>query len=509
MNKKILGIDIGSTFLKAVALRCDLTGRVTVTASALIDMEASGGLEASLRELFTDKSFKKGDCVFSIPAGSCSFRNLSLPFTEEKTINEIITYELEPHLPDPIETVIVASLPLSTADGSTEILAAAAKRRDLDELSQHVDSRRIAVIDTDAVPVALSLLDTDIPDDSWMLLDIGARSSVAVFVQKKSIVHVRSFSWGMAQLTKAGGDHADSVQDDENSSGNAQAKGIRPNFREVHRKQSQTFQEIADTLQLLAAKGLLEAPSSHIYLTGGGALDKAMRRDLGIFFKLPVLVVDLLKGRGIALQGKNPVSWDAPLMNQALALALRGMTASRGFNFKKDETVSKKKPQGIRGQLLWTAAMAVILFLCLATWQIAHYYADSRKLGSIKAEITKTFKSSCPGVTRIVDPVRQLQQKINEAKNFSGGLENGPLFLEQWQKAMDALPENSGIHVTGINYNSITLEISGEASDYQVINNWKNELEKARSFADIQMQFGGNKDKDAKNTFRLRMTHVH
>ncbi len=509
MNKKILGIDIGSTFLKAVAFKCDLTGRVTVTASALIDMEAAGGLEPSLRKLFADKSFKNGDCVFSIPARSCSFRNLSLPFTEEKTIDEIITYELEPHLPDPIETVIVDSLPLSTADGSTEVLAAAAKRRDINELSQYADSHSIAVIDTDAVPVALNLLDTDIPDDSWMLLDIGTRSSVAVFVQKKSIVHMRSFSWGMDDLNEAGSDQTDPLQDEENPSGIAQTMGKRPNSREDGRKQFQHFQEIADTLQLLAAKGLLEAPSAHLYLTGGGALSEGLRKDLESFFKLPVLVVDLLKRRGIALQGKNPVSWDAPLMNQALALALRGMTASRGFNFKKNEPISKKKPQGIRGHLLWTAIMLVLLLLCLGTDLAVRYYADSRKLSNLKAEITKTFKNSCPEVTRIVDPVRQLQQKINEAKNFSGGMENGPIFLEQWKKAMDALPENSGILVSGINYNSSSLEISGEASDYQVINNWKNELEKARSFSDIQMQFGGNKDKDAKNTFRLRMTHVH
>ncbi|SEM51986.1 general secretion pathway protein L [Syntrophus gentianae] len=509
MNKKILGIDIGSTFLKAVALKCDLTGRVTVTASALIDMEAAGGLETSLRKLFADKSFKNGDCVFSIPARSCSFRNLSLPFTEEKTIDEIITYELEPHLPDPIETVIVDSLPLSSAGGSTEVLAAAARRQDIQKLSQYAEGHSIAVIDTDAVPVALNLLDTDIPDDSWILLDIGDRSSVAVFVQKKSIVHVRSFSWGMAELAETGMEQTDSLHDDESQSGIKQANGTRPASPEAHGRPFQRFQEIVDTLQLLAVKGLLEAPSAHIYLTGGGVLDEALRKDLESFFKLPVLVVDLLKRRGIALQGKNPMSWNAPLMNQALALALRGMTASRGFNFRKDETVSKKKPQGIRGHLLWTAAMVVIFFLCLATWQIAHYYADSRKLSNLKAEITKTFKSSCPEVTRIVDPVRQLQQKINEAKNVSGGMENGPLFLEQWKKAMDALHENSGILVSGINYNSISLEISGEASDYQVINNWKNELEKARSFADIQMQFGGNKDKDAKNTFRLRMTHVH
>jgi len=508
MNKKILGIDIGSAFLKAIVLRCDLTGRVSVTASALIDLEAAGGLAPALQKLFVDKSFKEGACIFSLPAGSCSFRNLSLPFTEEKTIDEIITYEMEPHLPDPIETVSVDSLPLSATGESTEVLAVAARRRDIEVMSQCATGRRIAAIDTDAVPLALNLLDTDVPDDSWILIDIGARSSVAVFVQKKSLVHVRAFSWGRADFPDAGGEFPDSAPQEESRGGMEQADRECGNSQTTQRDRFQCFQEIATTLQLLSAKGLLEAPSSHIYLTGGGALSESLRKDLETFFKLPVLVVDLLKRRGIALQGKSPLSWPAPLMNQALALALRGLTGSRGLNFRKSETASTKRPPGLRRQFLWIAVSLALLFLCLGTSLGANYYADSRKLNALKAEITKTFKNSCPEVTRIVDPVRQLQQKVNEAKSFPGGIENGSLFLDQWKKAMDALPENSGILVTGISYNPLSLEISGEASDYQAINNWKSELEKAKSFSDIQMQFGSGKDEDTKNTFRLRMTHA-
>ncbi len=486
MNKKILGIDIGSAFLKAVALKCDiLSGRVSVTASALIDLEAAGGLESSLSSLFSDKGFKTGDVIFSLPAGSCSFRHLSLPFSEEKTIDEIITYELEPHLPDPIDTVIVDSLPISSAGGSTEVLAAAAKRRDVHELLQAAAGRRIAAIDTDAVPVALNLLESDAPDGTWILLDIGARSATAVFVQERTVVHVRSFAWGADHLSEADGG----------------SPGTK-------RNRLQHFQEIADTLHLLGAKGLLGTLPSHLYLTGGGALSDPLRKDLEAFFKLPVLVVDLLQRRGITLPAKHPVAWDGPLMNQALALALRGMTLSKGLNFREEKPASKRELQGLRGHLPWTAVMLALFFLCIGADLTVRYYADSRKLGNLKAEIARTFKGSCPEVTRMVDPVRQLEQKIKEAKNLPGEMEKGPLFLEQWKKAMDTQPEHSGILVTGISCNAISLEINGEAPDYETINSWKSALEKAGSFADVQMHFGGGKQMEGKKTFRLRMTHA-
>lgn len=484
MNKKTLGIDIGSAFLKAVSLNRDYKGRQSIAASVIIDMDAVGGLEQALRKLFADKNFKDGNCVFSIPAGSCSFRNLALPFSAEKMTDEIITYELEPHIPDPIETVVVASLPIRSTAESTAVLAAAARKEDIHNLTRYATGGDIAIIDTDAVPVALNMLDKDIPDKSWILLDVGARASVAVFVQEKSIAHVRSFPLEIVESAGEG-----PIQ---------QQKPLR------------LFQQIAQTLQFLTDKGLLEDMPSRIYLTGGGALAGRLREDLRSFFQLPVEVVDLLEMKKIALQGKIRLAWNAPLMNQALALALRGSEGSRGFNFKKEEPASAKKTDGLKGQLRWTALMLLILFISLGTNLLAGYYADSRKLSHLKEEVTKSFKNSCPEVTRIVDPVRQLQQKINETRSFSSGIEHGSRFLDFWKKAMDALPENSGITLTELNYNQTSLEISGEASDFQAINRWKSDLEKSRAFFNIQMQFGSGTGtgKDAKKTFKLRMSHV-
>jgi len=508
MNKKTLGIDVGSAFLKAVSLNCDFKGRLSIAASVLIDMNAAGGLEQALRKLFADKRFKEGKCVFSIPASSCSFRNLSFPFSEGNTLGEIITYELEPHIPDPIETVTVDHLPISSTSESTAVLAAAAKKQDIQELTQYANDRSITIIDTDAVPIALNILDNNIPDASWILLDVGADVSVAVFVQRNSIVHVRSFPWGIAESAGKCGNLPDIFKDKESKSTIKQTDTALRNEKRTGRNRLPWFQEIADTLQFLTAKGILEDQPARIYLTGGGALSAPLREDMESFFRLPVDVVDLLEMKGVALQGKNRLSWNAPLMNQALSLALRDSNGSRGFNFKKDDPACAEKTEGLKGYLQWSALMLLILFVALGTNLLAGYYADSRKLGQLKEEVTKSFKNSCPEVTRIVDPVRQLQQKINETRNFSGGIENGPLFLEQWKTAMDVLPENSGILVTGISYNQVSLEISGEASDYQTINRWKSDLEKAKSFSDIQMQFGSGKNEDTKKTFRLRMTHA-
>jgi general secretion pathway protein L len=510
MNKKMLGIDIGSSLLKAVALSRDLKGRLSVAASVLIDVEAAGGPELALRKLFADKRFKDGNSAFSIPAGYCSFRNLALPFSESKTIDEIITYELEPHIPHPIETVVVDHLPIRSSTDSTVVLAAAARKPDIDKLTQYASDggSDIAVIDTDAVPIALNILDNETSDSSWILLDIGAYVSVALFVHENSIIHIRSFSWGAANFTAASQNVPDSLQNEEPEKTMTERGGSQKS-KKAERNLQECLKEIADTRQFLAAQGLLEEPPSRIYLTGGGALSDPLRQELGTFFKLPTVVVDLIKMKGIVLQGKNQLSWNAPLMNQALALALRGVDGSRGFNFRKGEIVSAKKPQGLMSHLRWTAIILAILLLCLGTNLIAGYYADSRKLNYLKAEITKSFKSSCPEITRIVDPVRQLQQKISETKNFSSGIEDGPLFLEHWKRAMDTLPENSGILIKEVNYNQTSLEIFGEASEYQAINQWKSELEKTRFFSDVQMQFGSATNKDAKNTFRLRMTTTH
>lgn len=508
MNKKTIGIDIGTACLKAVSLTFDYKGRKSIAASALIDLDAADGLEQVLQKLFTDKHFKEGEYVFSIPAGSCSFRNLSLPFTEEKTIDEIITYEMEPHIPDPIETVLVDSLPPRHTPESTTVLAAAARKQDVQERVRYAAGIGMAVVDTDAVPIAMNLLEKNIPNASWILLDIGAHASVAVFVQSSSIVHVRSFPWGIAKSPGTLGFLPHSDPDENRKNPAIEKDGELQNQDRKERKRFEFCRQIADTLQFLAENSLLEEMPSRIYLTGGGALSATLREDLEKFFKTPIEVVDLLKMTGIPLPGKNRLSWNTPLMNQALALALRGGNGSAGFNFNKTEKAVTNARNGMKSQLRWTALMAVILFFALGSNLAAGYYADSRKLRHLKEETTKTFKNCCPEVTRIVDPVRQLQQKIIEARGFSRGAEQGSLFLDSWKKAMDTLPEASGIVIRELSYNQIVLEISGEASDFQAVTRWKGELEKSRSFSNIQMQFGSGTNKDAKKTFKLRMTHV-
>lgn len=487
MIKKTLGIDIGSSYLKAVLLNRDYKGRYVIEASVILDMADEGGLEPSFRKLFTDKHFKDVNCVVSIPAGFCSFRNLSLPFSAEKMTEEIITYELEPHIPEPIETVVVSSLPISSDAESTTVLAAAAKKEDLQELLKYIPADGIDIIDIDAVSVALNMPDQDSPNRSWILLDIGAHASVAIFGRGKSVVHVRSFPWGVAAPSEAG-----TVQ--------AVSKiGDRPGRK--------LFEQISQTRQFLMGKTLLEDPS-RIYLTGGGALSGRLRENLASFFSIPIEVIDLRERKEIALPAKNR-SWNAPLMNQALALALRGSEGSPGFNFHKFESApTKKRGRAFKSELRWSALILLVLFLSVGTNLLAGYYVDSRKLTRLREEVTRSFKSACPEVTHIVDPVRQLQQKINETRSFSTGIENGSRFLDFWKKAMDSLPENSGIILTELNYNQDSMEVSGEAPDFQAINRWKSDLEKSRSFFNIQMQFGNGSGKDAKKTFKLRMSHV-
>lgn len=511
MNKKMIGIDIGSAFLKAVSLTSDFKGRQGIAAFTLIDLKAAGGKEQALRKLFEDKRFSGGECVFSIPAGSCSFRNLSLPFTEKKTIDEIITYEMEPHIPYPIEAVRVDSLPPRYTPESTTVLAAAARKEDIQEFKRYVTGGTTAIIDTDAVPIALNMMDQMNPDDSWLLVDIGAHFSVAVFAQKKSIVHVRSFPLGIAETSGLSGNFPPPAPDHRDKDSDPpieQPDADLPYQKKTERKRRQLCREIACTLQFLSTNGHLEESPSCIYLTGGGSLSGTLREELEAFFNLPVNVVDLPRMKGIALPEKNRLSWNAPLMNQAVALALRGGSGLQSFNFNKGEAAGSSRANGLKSHLRWTAVMLAILFLSLGTNLFAGYYADSRKLDRIRGEITRTFKNSCPEVTRIVDPVRQLQQKISEARGLSRGTEHGARFLDSWKKAMDTLPESSGILVTELNYNQVGLEISGEVSDFQAISHWKDELEKSRSFSNIQMQFGSSTNKDAKKTFKLRMTHV-
>ncbi|NQW26262.1 MAG: hypothetical protein HQ473_07880 [Cryomorphaceae bacterium] len=107
MASKILSIDLQSDLLTAVLLGNDINKDI-IASTALITAENTP--EELIAELVTRLDCSDCRCFFSIGASFFSFRNLTLPFSDRKTIKKILPFELEESTAAPIGTMLIDAM---------------------------------------------------------------------------------------------------------------------------------------------------------------------------------------------------------------------------------------------------------------------------------------------------------------------------------------------------------------------------------------------------------------
>jgi type IV pilus assembly protein PilM len=113
-SKSIVGLDIGSSAVKAVELRPNGKGfKVAAVAiepvppdsivdGAIID---GGAVSAAIRRIFERKTFKTKDVAASLSGNAVIVKKISLPVMTEAELSESIYWEAEQYIPFDIQDV--------------------------------------------------------------------------------------------------------------------------------------------------------------------------------------------------------------------------------------------------------------------------------------------------------------------------------------------------------------------------------------------------------------------
>lgn len=106
--------------------------------------------------------------LLSIPAGSLNFRLLDMPFAEKDRLREVIPYELQALVLDPIEDIVFDTLLLSGENGRYRILVPYIKTSELKRILMRLQSKGIEP----SVVTSIGLLSLKWEAPSEKLLDI-------------------------------------------------------------------------------------------------------------------------------------------------------------------------------------------------------------------------------------------------------------------------------------------------------------------------------------------------
>ena len=123
MAQLTLGVDISDDLLSAVVVAGRGRDRQVVACVSVI-LEEHDDIPEMLPALLGQLEWQGGRCISGLPLSYFSVRNLILPFTSEKKIQQILPFELEEHLLIPVDEQIFATTASGKSDDGTQLLVA-------------------------------------------------------------------------------------------------------------------------------------------------------------------------------------------------------------------------------------------------------------------------------------------------------------------------------------------------------------------------------------------------
>ncbi len=221
-SKAIVGLDIGSSAVKAVELkvsgrayRVTAYGSEPVPADAIVDgaIIDAGAVADAIRRLFDgNKAFKARDVCASLSGNAVIVKKITLPVMTESELSESIYWEAEQYIPFDIQDVNLDYQILDAGTGpesrgSMEVLLVAAKKEKIGDYTGVIAQagRTPVIVDVDAFALqnAYEVNYGLEPGRVVVLLNAGASAININILQGDQSVFTRDISMGGNAYTEA------------------------------------------------------------------------------------------------------------------------------------------------------------------------------------------------------------------------------------------------------------------------------------------------------------------
>ena len=221
-SKSVVGLDIGSSAVKAVELkptgkgfRVSAYGEEPVPPDAIVDgaIIDAGAVAEAIRQVFErNKAFKGKDVCASLSGNAVIVKKITLPVMTESELDESIYWEAEQYIPFDIQDVNLDYQILDAGTGpdsrgSMEVLLVAAKKEKIGDYTGVIAQagRTPVIVDVDAFALQ-NAFDVNYglePGQVTVLLNAGASAININILQGDQTVFTRDISIGGNAYTEA------------------------------------------------------------------------------------------------------------------------------------------------------------------------------------------------------------------------------------------------------------------------------------------------------------------
>ena len=481
MSRKILGLDVRKDAVSAVLLQSKIRG-MSIEAHAYSPVSDPNGIKQGVSDcissLMKQADISDATCIAAYPSEKIIYRNIRIPFKEQKKIRQILPYELEPTLPLPVEDLVIDFyIPaLNNPSNHTELLAAAAETSELKAFMETLAEFKLVptVLAAGGFSTASQVAGTKGLPDVCVFLDAGLNDGALFVIISGRVCYARSFSIHTGSSARA---------------------------TVIYNHVIQTLTAVREVLEL-------EISAGAVLVTGGGVEDKSFLSDLAQKLEIPVTVTDLLKGSDVTVKNLAANDWMPLRMDNALALALTELDGLPVINFRKGPFTPRKHWVEHKKYFIRTGILAgVILLFAFMDIFIDNYFMG-KKLDDLNARITRIFKATFPDIQRIVDPLQQMRVEIENTKKQAISPESPQRNTRNIDILYDIsmlIPDDVTIELNRIVMGPGSVQISGYTDTFNSVNNFQRKLQSGKFFKTVTINSANIEKTENRVNFNLNL----
>lgn len=461
-KQPILCLEIHEETVTAALLRPTVSGPELLRA---INIERGGrSLGESLAELMDRCSVTTVmPCRVIFGAEYCSFRTVSLPFTDTKKIAMVLPMELAEEVPVEIERLLIEAKAIATSAEGVKMLAALIERALLAEVVAAHKQRGLVVESMGIAGFALatSLLQTG--HDTFLLLDSDCRHLTLFLARGGEVVVIRSLA--SAPVVDEGGNED-------------LAREIRQTILGCG------LQELLNAKVVLYYNGPAPMP--------GGIVPWSVQ-------PCPQPVV--LPPAGVEITAEQA--------RRLIGVAERDRRTSRYFEFCKEEFASRPSSWAA-GRRRGLSALALLL-LAAGIFLAYDYFSLLGERDELRQRVAKTFSEVAPSGSRMVDPVAQLQVMIKELAGVQrppGSLGARSSVVELLTEISLRVPPQVPVRLTRFSAEAELLLLRGVTGDFNSVETMRSVLQQSPLFREVTISAATQEERGQRVSFELKLLPV-
>jgi type IV pilus assembly protein PilM len=465
---KVVTVDLGTSTIKFGEFGISRGGALTLLRFGVAELGLDPNKEEdrakfitpTLAKLFKDHNIRGREVLLSISGQSVFMRFVKLPPVDPAQVEQVVTFEAQQNVPFPINEVTwdYQMMPTRGAGNEAEAVIVAIKKDGLEAEVEAIERAGVKIKRVDVAPFALlnAFRYSEPPSDQCsLIIDMGARSTNLVFVEKTSF-WIRNIPIAGNQISQSicnelqepfvaaetlkkgkgfvslGGVYAD--PDDADAA--RISKLIRSTMTRLHVDINRSIAYYRTTLS--------GAPPKRVFLTGGSSQLPYLDLFIGDKLGLPVAYFNPLRNVNLGASLNTAQLQDGNCYTgELVGLALRETGACPAEINLDAPTLATRADKRRKQPFYYIALLAwALIFVCVGIY----YYQQNIIAQQVAAKLrtnTGPLEASAGDITKLAQQSDTLQATL-EAVVRLGNQRN------HWPEILEALNEKipDGVWIT-------------------------------------------------------------